>query len=74
MDTARWTSRACYQIWVAGHLSGRRWSRWFGGLEVVPEADGTTKLRGVVEDQAALHGLLHRIRDLGLVLIAVERM
>jgi hypothetical protein len=40
----------------------------------VPEADGTTKLRGVVEDQAALHGLLHRIRDLGLVLIAVERM
>jgi len=73
MHTVRWTTRAHYEIRVAGQISGSRWTRWFGGLQVVPEEDGTTMLRGVVEDQAALHGLLDRIRDLGLVLIAVQR-
>jgi hypothetical protein len=58
---------------VAGQLSGRRWRRWFGGLQVLQEADGKTTLRGIIEDQAARHGLLDRIRGPGLVLIALQR-
>jgi len=62
---------ANYAIRVAGHL-GAEWTEWFDGMTVTPTADGDTVLSGVVADQAALHGLLRRVRDLGLTLMAVN--
>jgi hypothetical protein len=62
-----------YHIRVQGVLDAS-WSDWFGGLTVRPQANGKTLLSGVVRDQAALHGLLDRIRDLGLPLLSVERL
>lgn len=59
-----------YELRVAGHLD-RHWSRWFGGLELTHEDDGSTTLRGVVIDQSELHGLLAKVRDLGATLISV---
>jgi hypothetical protein len=59
-----------YEIRIGGHLDGR-WSTWFDGLAVVQEDDGTTTLRGAVTDQAELHGLLVKVRDLGATLISV---
>jgi hypothetical protein len=59
-----------YQIRVKGHL-GQEWADWFEGLTVTPEADGHTLLTGPVVDQAALHGLLRKVRDLGLPLLWV---
>ncbi|MGD2147078.1 MAG: hypothetical protein PVH41_10320 [Anaerolineae bacterium] len=61
-----------YQIRLLGVLD-EHWSDWLGGMTVSPRADGTTLLLGPVRDQAALHGLLNRIRDLGLILLSVER-
>jgi hypothetical protein len=60
-----------YRILVDGQL-GPEWTRWFSGLAVRPGPDGTTVLRGQLADQAALHGLLAAIRDLGLSLVSVE--
>ena len=60
------------RIRVQGELSPTWWSGVFADLEVTPEADGTTLLGGELTDQAALHGLLATIRDLGLSLISVE--
>ena len=60
-----------YRIHVGGHLDDR-WSDWFDGLVIERRADGTTELLGPVVDQAALHGVIARIRDLGLPLLAVE--
>ena len=62
-----------YEIRVKGHLDGR-WAAWFDGLALSHGSDGTTVLRGPVADQAALHGLLSRVRDLGLPLIAVTQV
>jgi len=62
-----------YEIRVNGHLDAR-WAGWFDGLAFTHERDGTTVLRGPVVDQAALHGLLSRVRDLGLPLIAVTQI
>ena len=62
-----------YEIRVKGHLDGR-WAAWFDGLALSHRSDGTTVLRGPVADQAALHGLLSRVRDLGLPLIAVTQV
>ena len=62
-----------YQIRIQGHL-GRQWTDWFGGLAITLEEDGDTLLTGPVVDQAALHGLLKRVRDLGLPLISVIRV
>jgi hypothetical protein len=61
-----------YEIRLKGHLEPR-WADWFDGLTLTQESDGTTVLRGSVVDQAALHGLLGKVRDLGLPLIAVNR-
>lgn len=62
-----------YEIRVKGHLA-RRWSAWFDGMSLTAESDGTTTLRGPVADQAALHGLLHKLRDTGLPLISVTQV
>ena len=62
-----------YEIRLAGHLDAR-WTAWFDGLTVAYESDGTTVISGQVADQAALHGLLQRVRDLGLPLVSVERV
>ena len=59
-----------YQIRVKGHLDPQ-WADWFDGLTLTHRADGTTLLSGPVADQAALHGILIKIRDLGLPLLAV---
>jgi len=61
-----------YEIRLAGHL-GARWAAWFDGLTVRHESDGTTLVSGPIADQAALHGLLQRVRDLGLPLVSVTR-
>lgn len=60
-----------YRIRVEGHLDAH-WSPWFAGLTVTPEGDGTTSLIGVVADQAQLHGVLAKIRDLGVGLLLVQ--
>jgi hypothetical protein len=61
---------ASYQLRVAGHLD-HHWSPWFGHLILIQEDDGTTSLTGVLADQAELHGLLSKIRDLGVTLLSV---
>ena len=60
-----------YEIRITGHLAPR-WEAWFDGLTLSTEDDGTTTIRGPVADQAALHGLLQKLRDLGLPLISVQ--
>ena len=61
-----------YEITVEGILDPR-WSAWFDGMQLASDADGRTTLAGPVADQAALHGLLAKVRDLGLPLLAVHR-
>ena len=70
---SRGTSPEYYAIRVKGHLDPR-WSEWFEGLAVTIEENGETILSGPLADQAALHGLLARIRDLNLTLISVTRV
>jgi hypothetical protein len=65
--------RTHYELRIEGHLD-ERWSAWFGGLTLVREDDGTTTLRGAVADQAELHGLLAKVRDLGTALILVRTL
>lgn len=59
-----------YRIRIQGRLEGR-WSAWFDGMTLTPRDDGSTVLRGRVSDQAALHGLIQKVRDLGLTLLEV---
>jgi len=61
-----------YEIRVSGRLSSR-WATWFDGLTVTNEDDGTTVIAGPVVDQAALHGLLQKLRDLGITLLSLTR-
>ena len=70
---AEWNEAGQYEIRLKGHLDAR-WAAWFDGLSLSRDSDGTTVLRGPVADQAALHGLLHKVRDIGLPLICVVRI
>jgi hypothetical protein len=62
-----------YEIRVQGHL-GARWRAWFDGLGLTDEDDGTTVIRGAVADQAALHGVLQKLRDVGIPLLSVSQL
>jgi hypothetical protein len=62
-----------YEIRLTGRLDAH-WAAWFDGLTVSDETDGTTLISGPIADQAALHGVLQRVRDLGLPLVSVTRM
>lgn len=62
-----------YEIRIQGHLDAHRWAGWFEGLTITLEENGDTLLRGPVVDQAALYGLLRKVRDLGIPLLSVRR-
>lgn len=62
-----------YEIRIKGHLDNR-WDNWFEGMTITLETNGETRLTGPVADQSALHGLLKKVRDLGVRLIAVNRI
>jgi hypothetical protein len=62
-----------YEIRLKGHLEPR-WTTWFDGLNLATESDGTTIISGPVIDQAALHGLLQKVRDVGLPLLSVTHI
>lgn len=64
-----YVQRVQYEITVEGHLP-ERWTAWFDGLDITSD-DGTTLIRGSVADQAALHGLIQRLRDMGIPLISL---
>jgi hypothetical protein len=67
----RWPEPAGYRLRVDGHLD-EHWSAWFGDLTLTRDSDGTTTLSGAVSDQAELHGMLNKVRDLGVTLISLE--
>lgn len=62
-----------YEIRIKGHLD-RQWTDWFGGLSITRADNGETLLTGLVIDQAALHGLLKKVRDVGIPLLSVTRV
>jgi hypothetical protein len=62
-----------YEIRIKGHLDNR-WTDWFEGLTITLEDNGETRLTGTVADQSALHGLLRKVRDLGMPLVSVNRI
>jgi hypothetical protein len=62
-----------YEIRLKGHLDSR-WAAWFDGLSLSRQSDGTTTIHGFVADQAALHGLLQKVRDIGVPLISVTQI
>ena len=62
-----------YEIRLGGHLDSR-WAAWFDGMTLTNQSDGTTNIHGPVIDQAALHGLLKKLRDVGLRLISVTQV
>jgi hypothetical protein len=62
-----------YEIRINGHL-GSRWATWFDGMTLTANSDGTTVLEGPVVDQAALHGLLRKLRDTGLPVLSVTQV
>lgn len=72
-DGREFDRQGIYQIRVRGILD-EKWSDWFDGFAINPQVDDETLLTGPVADQAALHGLLSKIRDLGLPLLSVERV
>jgi hypothetical protein len=62
-----------YEIRIKGHLANR-WTKWFEGLTITLEDNGETLFSGMVADQSALHGLLRKVRDLGMPLLSVKRI
>ncbi len=62
-----------YQIRIKGHLS-QQWTEWFEGLSITLEDNGNTLLIGPIVDQAALHGLIKKVRDIGMPLLSVMRV
>jgi hypothetical protein len=76
-DTAsppdRYDEPTLYEIRIKGHLDDQ-WAEWFDGLSLTHNSDGTTILAGPVVDQAALHGVLRKVRDLALTLVSVIRV
>ena len=72
-DGREFDRQAVYHIEVKGNLD-QKWSDWFDGLTITPQANDATILTGPVADQAALHGLLAKVRDLGLPLLLVKRL
>jgi hypothetical protein len=70
--TAMESEGAAYRIRVAGALD-ETWSDWFDGLSITTLDNGDTLLSGLVRDQSALHGLLNKIRDMGLILLCLEQ-
>ena len=72
-DGREFDRQGVYRIEVKGTLD-RKWSDWFDGFTIIPQANDETLLTGPVADQAALHGLLAKIRDLGLPLLSVKRL
>ena len=73
MPTSHHDNPGRYEIRLKGHLDAR-WAAWFDGLTLIRGSDGTTTIHGPVADQAALHGLLQKARDLGLPLISVQHV
>ena len=71
MSTGQQHNLGRYEIRLKGHLD-TRWAAWFDGLALSHDSDGTTIIHGPVADQAALHGLLQKVRDLGLPLLSVN--
>lgn len=67
------TGGGLYEIKIIGHLD-QDWSEWLGGLEITPEDEGITLLLGIIPDQAALHGVLVKTRDLGLPILSLQRL
>ena len=72
-STADHTDIPRYEIRIKGHL-GHRWAAWFDGLNLTALDDGTTVIAGPVVDQAALHGLLNKLRDVGIPLISLTQL
>jgi hypothetical protein len=70
----RFNARLLYEIELEGQLDSSRWSRWFEGMDVALTGHGGTIISGRVDDQAALHGLLAKVRDLGLPLVSLRRL
>jgi hypothetical protein len=71
--TGTWSEAGRYEIRLKGRLDSR-WAAWFDGLALSHDSDGTTVIRGRVVDQAALHGLLQKVRDVGLPMVSVVRV
>ena len=72
-STSRHHDAGRYEIRLRGHLDAR-WAAWFDGLSLTHAGDGNTIISGPVADQAALHGLLQKVRDLGLPLLSVTQV
>jgi hypothetical protein len=76
MDTTSASSQhgaGRYEIRIQGHLDAR-WTAWFDGLSLTNNGDGSTVISGPIVDQAALHGLLQKVRDIGLPLVSVTQL
>ena len=73
ISTSGYREAGWYEIGLKGHLDSR-WTAWFDGLSLSNEIDGTATISGPVVDQAALHGLLQKVRDIGVALISVTRV
>jgi hypothetical protein len=73
MSTGQDPDSGRYEIRVRGHLEAR-WASWFDGMTLTKDSDGTTSIHGPVVDQAALHGLLRKLRDTGLPLVSVIQL